>query len=261
MAGTIREMARMLGAKNDLQAVVVSLEYERRKSKFVVKKRRGGDEDDDDKLSPNIGDTVKGIIIDESHFWPELANVLRLTLPIVTLLRLMDSNKPCLGKVYKAMSNVQAHISASSVAWKADAERIHSRRWAYLHSPIHAAAYALDPHNIEVVNDNDIGEHCQKGFLKILERMCIRDVLLSENFDLSSSEAFKAATAEVTASYPAVVKRVAQGEREFAAYAQLRSIVRQPSSMQGLWTPIVGGTCTASMSLCFKAPLSVCLLR
>ena len=53
-------------------------------------------------------------------------------------------------------------------AWTS-AEKI-KERWEYLHSPMHAAGYALDPEFM--MNTKEWGEAVTEGTLKIIERMC-----------------------------------------------------------------------------------------
>ena len=56
--------------------------------------------------------------------------------PIVKLLRLMDGEKPAMGKVYDRMFMIGNKIGKREISWKDKAEKIHSERWEYLHSPI-----------------------------------------------------------------------------------------------------------------------------
>lgn len=211
--------------------MVVSAEYQKRKGSFSARKNTTSRADDDDDVDQgdiqNIGDAVKLIVMDETSFWPELVQILRVTYPIVTLLRLMDSNKPCLGKVYHEMCQVAAHIESSSVSWKDEAKKIHTDRWEYLHSPFHGAAYALDPQFMMVVQDID--EHCEKGFTTVLERLCIRDVILEKGLDVSTTEKRERTLTSINARHRDVVMRVAQGEREFEAYKQMKAPFNRPS--------------------------------
>ena len=80
---------------------------------------------------------------------------LQIMTPIVKLLRLMDGEKPAMGKVYDRMFMIGNKIDASSVSWKAEAAKIHVDRWEYLHSDMHAAGYALDPEFMEMTDDMD----------------------------------------------------------------------------------------------------------
>ena len=65
--------------------------------------------------------------------------------PVVKLLRLMDGEKPAMGKVYDRMFMIGQKIDDRNFAWKSAAAKIYAVRWEYLHSEMHAAGYALDP--------------------------------------------------------------------------------------------------------------------
>ena len=56
------------------------------------------DDDDDDAIDSNIGMTVKAIVLDDG-FWQSITEILHVAMPIIKLLRLLDSNKPVIGKV------------------------------------------------------------------------------------------------------------------------------------------------------------------
>ena len=63
------------------------------------------------------------------------------------------------------------------VPWCKDLAKIHAERWEYLHSPMHAAAYALDPQFMNTVGDLD--EATTDGLHVISDRMCLRDAILA----------------------------------------------------------------------------------
>lgn len=220
-AGKIREMARLLRARNDLQEVVVSSDYNKRKAKLNKQGRVREEEDvgeGEDECTTSIADEVKSIVLDENGFWSDLIRILRTTLPIVTLLRKMDCNDAVLSQVYAKMSEIQEYLIASSekASWIPKALAVHKSRWEYLHAPMHAAAYALDPANLKIVKNID--EHCQSGLFTVIQRLCIRDVMLQNNCDVSSEEGLWHAATTFTASHRAVAQRTAQAEREFALY-------------------------------------------
>ena len=56
------------------------------------------DDDDDDAIDSNLGMTVKAIVLDDG-FWQSITEILHVAMPIIKLLRLLDSNKPVIGKV------------------------------------------------------------------------------------------------------------------------------------------------------------------
>ena len=49
--------------------------------------------------------------------------------PVVKLLRLMDGDKPVMGKIYDRMFMIGQRIEKSSVSWKDMAAKIHTDRW------------------------------------------------------------------------------------------------------------------------------------
>ena len=143
-AGKFREMSRLLRVKADLQQVVVSAEYASHK---FSSRGRTADEEEGEALDANIGNRVKAIILDEDGFWKPLIQILHVAMPLIKLLRMLDSNKPVIGKVYDRMFLVGERLRTmeSSVSWATEMGEKHAARWEYLHSPWHAAAYALDP--------------------------------------------------------------------------------------------------------------------
>lgn len=68
-AGKVREMARVLRLKADLQQVVVTAEYAAQKWKK---------DDDDDEEDDADGDKVKKIILDEDGFWKPMVDALKV---------------------------------------------------------------------------------------------------------------------------------------------------------------------------------------
>lgn len=206
-AGKFRELARMLRVKSDLQQIVVSADYQ--SQKFST---RGCDWDEEsgERIDADIGEQVKTIVLDESGFWTSVSNILRIALPLIKLLRMLDGNKPVIGKIYHRMFTIGERLESMSsrVPWAADMQRLHASRWEYLHSPMHAAAYALDPEYMTVAKHLDA--HCQDGLRLILKRQCLRDVILS-----------RPDASPITFNDPEVISRVAQAEREFSAYQRM----------------------------------------
>ena len=70
-AGKVREMARMLRLKGDLQQVVVTAEY-------AMQKWKKADDEDEDDEDDSGGDPVKKIILDEAGFWTPLVDALKV---------------------------------------------------------------------------------------------------------------------------------------------------------------------------------------
>lgn len=146
--------------------------------KFAKPKRRA-DEVDDDDLSADAGPEVKAIILDDRGFWAEIIQILKACMPLIKILRMLDSRKPVLGKVYDRMFMVGETLKRMTVSWARDACKIHEKRWEYLHSEMHAAAYALDPEFIEASGELDAAT--QEGLLAVLRRMALRDAILASD--------------------------------------------------------------------------------
>jgi hypothetical protein len=85
--------------------------------------------------------------------------------PIVCLMKLADGDAPCTGKIYYKCFQVQQQLGDEQLELPDDVREkvleIWQARWTYLHSPIHGAAYCLDPEywddeaegNVETFND------------------------------------------------------------------------------------------------------------
>jgi hypothetical protein len=100
-------------------------------------------------------------------------------LPVYQTLRMLDGNKPVIGKVYDKMFMLVDIIEKKSpAAWRALATKIHEDRWEYMHSDMHAAGYALDPEYLNTAGDLDAPT--QMGLIKIIQRMSLRAVLLQQ---------------------------------------------------------------------------------
>ena len=171
-------MSRMLRVKADLQQVVISADYAKQK----FSKGGAAAAEDGEELDPAIGAKVKAIVLDEEGFWQPLAYTLYVAMPLIQLLRLLDGNKPAIGKIYDKMFSIGQRIDTlkGTISWAPAMAKIHADRWEYLHSDFHAAAYALDPEFLETVGELD--QATQEGVLNVLERMCLRDVIyLSED--------------------------------------------------------------------------------
>ena len=226
-AGKFREMQRLLRVKADLQQVVVSSEYN--SHKFSSRGRSVDDDDEAEELDPSIGGRVKSIALDEDNFWAPLVDILRVAMPLIKLLRMMDSNKPVIGKVYDRMFLVGERLKSmeATVSWAKAMGEKHAARWEYLHSSFHAAGYALDPEFLETVGDLDAAT--MEGLMDVFERLSLRDeILLAEDPER--------AWRELTPSSPSVVARVAQLEREFSVYQRRDGVFSRPSVLQNATT-------------------------
>jgi len=103
---------------------------------------------------------VKQTIADAK--WWETGDLIKTIVePIITLLRLADSELPLMGKVYNHMSMIGSRLDDPEFAPELTAQqrraisKIHEDRWQYMHNHYHAAGYALDP---EFSRENVFGD-------------------------------------------------------------------------------------------------------
>ena len=217
-AGKVREMARMLRLKADLQEVAISAEYGAHKWNLTVKEKEALAADEEAEEETDDGeDAIKKILFDEPGFWKPLVEALKVMTPIVKLLRLMDGEKPAMGKVYDRMCIIGAKMEERDFSWKAKAIKIHSDRWEYIHSPMHAAGYALDPEHMAMV---DLDEATQTGLMLIIERVCLRD--------LKAAAVTEADADALTMANDAVQTRVASTMVELATFQQREGVFTKP---------------------------------
>lgn len=207
-AGHVREMARMLRLKADLKYVVDLPEYAAQD--FRKKRATAGDREYDDDDTDGEGG-VKTIILDEEGFWTPLIAALKVMTPIAKLLRLCDGDQAVMGKIYDRMFLLTQNVPKVKVPWAKDAAKLISARWEYLHSFMHGAGYAFDPEFYEQRMEWD--QAVMNGTLEMIERICLRDVIReSENPEL--------AMRELTTESDAVVKRIAECERELSQFRE-----------------------------------------
>ena len=91
-----------------------------------------------------MGKTEK--VLNDS-FWQSVAEIVALSEPIVSLLRLVDGMVPCVGKIYWKMYEIDAGLLNSSLTEtkKNEIRVIVNKRWKMLHNDLHSAGFVLDP--------------------------------------------------------------------------------------------------------------------
>lgn len=97
------------------------------------------------------GKKVTRIVLDTRGFWKNVTTCLKAALPLVKVLRMVDSDdKPAMGFIYDAMDRAKNQIKENfnNVQWNyGPILRIIDDRWeAQLHRPLHAACYFSNPH-------------------------------------------------------------------------------------------------------------------
>lgn len=97
------------------------------------------------------GKEAKKIILRDSSFWGSVAYAIKTTKPLVSVLRMTDSEKmPGMGFLYGAMDKAKEEIAKNldndEGAYK-ELWSIIDEKWDFqMHRHLHAAAYFLNPH-------------------------------------------------------------------------------------------------------------------
>eukprot|EP00253_Pinus_taeda_P031854 PITA_31854 len=123
---------------------------------------------------PDGKDTKKKVL--DTYFWKRSLELVKITEPLVKVLRMVDGERLAMGYIYEAMDQAKEHIR---VAYK-DRLAKYGRIWEIidnkwnnqLHRPIHAAGYLLNPkyHYKNRLGDLHDGE-VRAGLIDCLERM------------------------------------------------------------------------------------------
>ncbi|XP_059076405.1 uncharacterized protein LOC131078326 [Cryptomeria japonica] len=103
----------------------------------------------------DIAVEVRAMVLDE-HFWADVKFVVDFIKPICEVIKFADSDKACLGEVYEAIDSMCERVKKITDAkdislYPLIEAKLHGR-WNKLNTPLHCAAYALNPkwYDIEV---------------------------------------------------------------------------------------------------------------
>lgn len=110
---------------------------------------------------------VRATILDTNH-WEKVQQLVELIEPLVKLLRMADSNKPMIGKVYSTCMRIKDHLAAAqlSAVRSKQVQKIWKERFSMLCNDMHLAGYALDPE----FWDDDIGD-VAAGLMNMVEKL------------------------------------------------------------------------------------------
>lgn len=91
-------------------------------------------------------------------YWKAVKQACTLAEPIIKLLRNADGDTPSAGKVHYYAHKIKEHLSGGDFGLDEEVQaavvEIWERRWSFMDSPIHGAAYCLDP---EFLGDAGLG--------------------------------------------------------------------------------------------------------
>eukprot|EP00253_Pinus_taeda_P014881 PITA_14881 len=121
------------------------------------------------------GKDIKMKVLD-SYFWKRFVELVKITKPLVKVLRMVDGEKLAMGYIYEAMDQAKEQIRAAykdrlakyGRIWEIIDNRLNNQ----LHRPIHVAGYFLKPmyHYKNRLGDLHDGE-VRAGLIDCLERM------------------------------------------------------------------------------------------
>ncbi|XP_077248253.1 uncharacterized protein LOC143887897 [Tasmannia lanceolata] len=111
-------------------------------------------------------------IITDRKFWENIQRIIKVTQPLVTVLRMVDSEeRPAMGFIYEAIDRSKEEIQKLTKNLCKKLWDIIDKRWAaQLHHPLHAAGYYLNPifqYGGRMSNHPEIME----GLLKCINRL------------------------------------------------------------------------------------------
>ncbi|KAH7288100.1 hypothetical protein KP509_31G012000 [Ceratopteris richardii] len=110
-------------------------------------------------------------LADDATWWESISHIVDIVHPLVHLLKIVDSMEPCIGKVYEAMDRTIESLK-TLVKDNDRYEEISAicvSRWNAYYSPLHAAAYMLDPEFQDKKQYSD--PEVANGWRIILERL------------------------------------------------------------------------------------------
>ena len=116
------------------------------------------------------GKEVEQIILGNA-FWENAVKVLKICEPIVDMLRMVDSDTPCMGFVYEVMDRCKESIAKSFDNVENEYREIWEvidEKWKMLHSPLHATACYLEPRLFGIERNNDA--EVMSGLYEAIER-------------------------------------------------------------------------------------------
>ncbi|XP_074274145.1 uncharacterized protein LOC141597770 [Silene latifolia] len=121
------------------------------------------------------GKNVQRIVLNTRGFWPRIITCLRAALPLVKVLRMVDSDEnPAMGFIYEAMTRAKDQIKENfnhvEKNYKPVWDIIDERWEAQMQRPLHAAAYYLNP-QFQYSPDFKSSADVKMGLYTCLERM------------------------------------------------------------------------------------------
>ncbi|XP_050292606.1 uncharacterized protein LOC126733355 [Quercus robur] len=120
------------------------------------------------------GKRIHAIVMDNNGFWRLVVKCLKAAIPLLKVLRMVDSDTPPMGFIYqemeKAKEEIQKNFNNVQKSYKEIWDIIDDRWEMQLHRPLHAAGYYLNP-SIHYDPSFDPGSDIKLGLYMCLQRM------------------------------------------------------------------------------------------
>ena len=145
---------RLVELKDALQEMIVSREYKAWLSNKSYK---------------IAGEEVSVSVLSEP-FWKKCQLYLDINKPVFELLRLVDGDAPVTGKIYFKMFTIQESINNFPNISQAQRKELYdsfARRWAMMHTTLHAAGFLLDPEYVNMAQHAN--DEVMTGFYQLVE--------------------------------------------------------------------------------------------
>ncbi|KAL6313224.1 hypothetical protein AAG906_018690 [Vitis piasezkii] len=136
------------------------------------------------------GVKARSAILFDPNFWPHIAFCIKTTIPLVSVLREVDSEeRPAMGYIYELMDSTKEKIAFNCGGMKRKYgpiwRKIDARWTPQLHRPLHAAGYYLNPQLRYEDKFSNVDE-VRKGLFECMDRMLDYQERLKVDIQLDS---------------------------------------------------------------------------
>ena len=169
-ASNLIMMERFLDVRPALKRTVLSDSFQT----WAAKQPHGKSKDDSLSKREKVESIVT--IIEDNELAKNMKDVVNLLVPVVKVLRMCDSNQPCAGFLYQAMSDLSNAFDAErddkvSMPFRVALGNIVNERWNFLHNDWLSAAYILNPRYWHIIDEICDIEEVWQGFLNIVTKL------------------------------------------------------------------------------------------
>ena len=117
----------------------------------------------------------RSTVLFDPNFWPHVAFFIKTTVPLVSVLREIDSEeRPGMSYIYELMDSVKENIAFNCGAWRENmaqfGEKIDGRWTPQLHRSLHVVGYYLNPQLRYGDKFSNVDEG-RKGLFECMDRM------------------------------------------------------------------------------------------